>query len=111
MKQIKLTYNGYEQDEMYIEVCFSDNLVARAYYDGEKMKGVPMANGGGYNKTGVILSDTLNMLAGETICFNAGQGEGHTIETARNFGIKVEHVSKTKSGTLYKFTNLNAEGV
>jgi hypothetical protein len=111
MKQIKLTYDTVDYKWVYVEICQSKAGVMSAYLHGNKMVGLPIVKGYGYNKIGVLLSKALNYLVNKDISTNIGEGEFHTTEQARKYGIEIKCFCSTKSGTLYKFTNLNAEGV
>jgi len=113
MKQIKLTVNECYNTEFYIEICYAKNVYGRltAYCGGKKIEGCKVVGGCGYDKFGVMLSHVLNCLVGERLVCNAGEGEAYTIDEAAKHGIKIEKITLTKNGALYKFTNLNAKGV
>jgi len=88
-------------DEVYIEIVHSDSGVARAYTRG---RALPIAvNGGSYNK---VLSTFLNYYINDHVIDVVSCGLEEIIKTGLELGIQIDSLCDTKSGRLYKFTNL-----
>ncbi len=78
--------------------------MVRAYLRGESL---PFkADGYGYDKRGVVLSEFLNYYVGEDISRNSGEGVEKVIADAAKVGIKLEFICYTLSGILYQFSKI-----
>lgn len=110
MNNTKMIINGYKDTEFCIEICHTP-MAAAAYYQGQRLPNCKKAGGSGYDREGVVLAHALNCLTGQKLSNNAGEGIDAVVEDAIKAGIKIERITCTKSGKLYRFTNLNAKGI
>lgn len=82
---------------IYIEI--TDNLTSAAYIKG--LRSCFTAKGYGYCKVSTVLTDFINYYC-ETKLKTWGEGVNSVINASKQNNIKVEFISETKSGKMFK---------